>query len=129
MKERLFSFIWAVSLLTCATITIGGGPSSPLAAGVGVVIALWRVVRWYRRDALELWRIDHGLCRACGAMLRADQQCCTACAKTCHPNDHVRLRNTCPACGYDLRATPDRCPECGRRQNWQGDRSGLSPLR
>ena len=53
------------------------------------------------------------LCAACGHYeLFAPPDVCER-VHTSPKWRRVDGRGLCPACGYDLRATPDRCPECG----------------
>jgi len=63
----------------------------PAMPGDFVVIGyIWPLsVPWGILPLLWLWRFRHWL------------------------RDRRREHGLCPACGYDLRATPDRCPECG----------------
>jgi hypothetical protein len=64
----------------------------------------------YRRDGrqvrralyLPLWSIAGGL------LVLPSAWCAHALRR-----GRRRLDGLCPACGYDLRATPGRCPECG----------------
>jgi hypothetical protein len=71
----------------------------------------WQVVGfawWYDPQPYAFLIVPHWALAAVAAVLPAWQY-----------GRHMRRgrRRTraglCPACGYDLRATPDRCPECG----------------
>ena len=74
--------------------------SSVLAAAAGA----WRLHDEVLRPVGYVLAIGYlafliGLCLFVGIRLSKDRRLAT---------------NRCPACGYDLRATPDQCPECGQ---------------
>jgi hypothetical protein len=69
--------------------TRGGG-------AVGVPLYIERTV------SIPYWLPTSIAILACWSIGRADRRERTR-----------QRRGLCPACGYDVRATPDRCPECG----------------
>ena len=74
--------------LTCVLpLAVGPGPGRQALLtiyAIGCVTAVGAVARSMRREGRRLMGYD------------------------------TEIHGICPACGYDMRATPDRCPECGR---------------
>ena len=79
-----------VAVRPLATMTGGGLPQPGLIHGSGFEMSLWPFA--LASSILPaVWSVQRGRFRAAGRT----------------------ARGLCPACGYDLRATPGRCPECG----------------
>jgi hypothetical protein len=116
VKRRLFNVLAAVSLVLCVATAYlvhnvnrwetswGGQHQRTFALSFGdVELASYDPPRythfsllWVFTGALPfpvLWMMDWGRSRYLARVSRRS--------------------GLCPACGYDLRATPDRCPECG----------------
>ena len=70
---------------------------------------------WHRRLDVPVWSIPYwqlALALALPAPLWLTLRALRA-AVARHLRPRLRPAGLCPACGYDLRATPGRCPECG----------------
>ena len=66
---------------------------------------------WHRRLDVPAWSAPHWQAAAAAALLPA-AWCGLTAARLLRGHGRKR-RQLCPACGYDLRATPEQCPECG----------------
>ena len=67
--------------------------------------------RWHRRLDVAVWSVPWW---ALFALTLALPAAWSAVGVRQHLNHSARRRRgLCPACGYDLRASPGRCPECG----------------
>ncbi|MDB5298181.1 MAG: hypothetical protein JWO31_4164 [Phycisphaerales bacterium] len=107
VADRVQAYVKARPWTLVLPMAAGMAPSFALSFGVGRLVvghltayvaaaAVAQVFVWWGYYLLVGWRVRPGVA--------AD----------------LRLRGRCPACGYDLRASPGRCPECGAGEAGKG---------
>jgi hypothetical protein len=89
-----------------AGITAGRAQGRDWASSVSVPDGVPRADRRYYWFVLPCW-----MAAALFALLPAQRTWAMVRRRSAA---HRAQAGLCPACGYDLRATPDRCPECGK---------------